>query len=731
MLHTREKSSFQDKSVASSSPPLSTKKKSAKISSGKNALTSRIVGMKIYNPNNYRALSADAELKGMEEAEIQQKKIDRFWGKDKEAYDCSRERMEMERENKRSEACEAHNKFLLHHAQWEADYQQKQLAMAYDEALVELEARKGYLSQIFSSKSSQEIMSYQWPLSKSVSAQHLSSQYSSSNAKYFGATGSRHLFNNRYGKQGAGKEQGLSIITTLSNPQQQTEEEEDDQMSILRQQQYFAALTTKMYGNNNGNSNGNGNESFSSGFNPYPIDFSSSIVTGNASMLDRMSLTLPESDMQVRISVHFDNGNKKSADVVESAMMQQQNTNNSSSNLAIRQSKSMSRDENINTSKSATMTLSSSNIKNKDELKMKALSAKAKAAAASKASLHVEALDGHPKYRWDQEVTLRAAFRALDTSGNRQYLSYSDFVDNIASNQIVNDLLLFTVFGSWLKRKQWNVFHDLFVNSENNSNNKDETTPLHPSSLNITLDDWIYAARNIAFENRKQRRHIRTETEHTQISNVSDNLQAEGWYASQSRRQSISSEKAATMSRVVSVGDVVFSLYGGGIMWLPAVVTKINEHDDISGISYDLSYFMTQQDLQQCRHDATARPLNILPSELPTQIFIPKPLALEKTVCENVYDMVDVERSNKLNANTLLEALRSKMMVRVISSSVALSMIVQGASSTDSAARSHILPLPIAEAFLSLFPSTISRSEFTEFALYAVDLHNFNRSRRK
>ena len=69
----------------------------------------RIAGIKNWVVN-FCPLSPNEESNYMEAAEHHQRRADRFWGKDKEASACRRERFEMDREQRRSEGCETYYK---------------------------------------------------------------------------------------------------------------------------------------------------------------------------------------------------------------------------------------------------------------------------------------------------------------------------------------------------------------------------------------------------------------------------------------------------------------------------------------------------------------------------------------------------------------------------------------------------------------------------------------------
>ncbi len=69
---------------------------------------------------------------------------------------------------------------------------------------------------------------------------------------------------------------------------------------------------------------------------------------------------------------------------------------------------------------------------------------------------HNAALDGHVLHKWDTEALLKMIFNKLD-EGKKGYLVVDDLV-RIANNEGIQELMVFTVFGSWVKKKQWRKF---------------------------------------------------------------------------------------------------------------------------------------------------------------------------------------------------------------------------------------------------------------------------------
>lgn len=70
--------------------------------------------------------------------------------------------------------------------------------------------------------------------------------------------------------------------------------------------------------------------------------------------------------------------------------------------------------------------------------------------------IHNPKVDGHPQFKWDQEIILKTVFRKLD-SRRRGFVTLED-VGQIAQNVPIQELLAFTVFGAWVKKRSWKKF---------------------------------------------------------------------------------------------------------------------------------------------------------------------------------------------------------------------------------------------------------------------------------
>jgi hypothetical protein len=101
-----------------------------------------------------------------------------------------------------------------------------------------------------------------------------------------------------------------------------------------------------------------------------------------------------------------------------------------------------------------------------------------------------DALEGHQLYKWDQEMMIQLTFNMLD-NGNKGYLSKED-ISIISYDTTVHDLLKYTVFWSIIKRREWNIFEELFASTNEtnqqigaaNNNNQPEDHQQHVSGQN-------------------------------------------------------------------------------------------------------------------------------------------------------------------------------------------------------------------------------------------------------
>jgi len=245
---------------------------------------------------------------------------------------------------------------------------------------------------------------------------------------------------------------------------------------------------------------------------------------------------------------------------------------------------------------------------------------------------HVPIIDGHIEHKWDQELMLNLAFIESDI-GNKGYLTLDELLEAVGSDS-VNELLRYTVFGSYLKLRHWWFFEDMYRNRSNmfvtieaevESNTPEQTIFCD----GVTYADWMNCAKRSSFESRVPLRHIRLQEEHMDIatSGLYPNIlsEEEELFTSPTGDPGIYyatvPEREHRCARLIEEGDCVWALHRGGSVWLPAVIKAINigaleinrDHDttSYSKFTYDLWHPLSQKELEQSRalnvSDSTSR----------------------------------------------------------------------------------------------------------------------------
>lgn len=195
-----------------------------------------------------------------------------------------------------------------------------------------------------------------------------------------------------------------------------------------------------------------------------------------------------------------------------------------------------------------------------------------------------EIMHGHPLYQWDQETLLRESFDALD--GDKSGLLTAAKLCKVAKNETVKKYLRYTVFGPFVKRRQWRAFLEVLL--------KENDSPEYAYADSISLDRFYEVALTLSLETYKPLEKIKTHTEYfTELSSPSENTV---YFAEQARSRNSVTERDLRIFKELYAGDVVWSLYKDGSQWLPAVIVQV--HDDYT---YDLRYPMSQNELRQFR----------------------------------------------------------------------------------------------------------------------------------
>ena len=208
-----------------------------------------------------------------------------------------------------------------------------------------------------------------------------------------------------------------------------------------------------------------------------------------------------------------------------------------------------------------------------------------------------QAYDGHPYFKWDQELILREVFDSLDVR-HVGALTAAD-VGRIASSSQLQYLLSFTVFGSLVKKRQWKQLLQALLGDGDVAvpGARNQST----SEAGLTIQKWFTAAMLLAQEKHKSLRHIRTEKEHLELLTFDGNNHSlDGKsvnFATCAREQHRRAARDTMLLGAVSVGSVVWALHGGGCTWMPAVVEAVHMED----LTLDVKFPLSQPQLRALR----------------------------------------------------------------------------------------------------------------------------------
>ncbi len=345
---------------------------------------------------------------------------------------------------------------------------------------------------------------------------------------------------------------------------------------------------------------------------------------------------------------------------------------------------------------------------------------------------HISACDGHVSYKWDQDLMLKLAFSRLVSVSNVKetpdvQLPLAPAIINIAKDLEIQDLLRYTMFSSWVKKKQWNMF-ELTAFADSNS--------VAPTKY-ISQDSWFEAARQASYEKNVLRKHIRADSEHKEIcihdatiQKMNSKQSVKGYYATKARDNLQVNEVLHHKARMLNVGDIVWGLHGKSVMWFPAVIERISSENDVK---YDLRYLLTTKELRDKRNDAVNRQYLSLPSENGDVITSLLACANERLLCERLFDVVDADKTGLCAIDNILTVLAAPEFKRVVDSTVALSMLMYGKTPTISIRRNTPV-IPFVNALKALYGSEtaangmIRKKAFIEFCAYCGDINRFNQA---
>jgi hypothetical protein len=496
---------------------------------------------------------------------------DRFWGIDHENKLKINNQKLMEKEHRLSLTMELYHKDLAQQQQWEDEYLRQTESDAYYNALDEEQKRMKYMKHLFKSNTSEAVCSYKWIKPTGTSQIIPEEAYSVPNKG-----GRNSNIGNKYSRPSH-----FDPTLDILNPDfvgNQT-------MFHLEGIQQARALSLDSIASADGGNNVN--ESSTLG----PILRGRATTPGIAQ--DKMMSIVDDGDgvPNTNIKNNIDGGTSKSVSQGQNGSflsmfgpdVNQENGGNGNGNGGFAMSKTIKKKKEIT-----------------DEMKRSS-----------------QAYDGHPYYKWDQELILREVFDSLDSE--QEGLLNPEHLAKLSSSLQLQYLLSFTVYGSWIKRKRWDLFlNSLFNdnnNSNDNSNNNNNGSPNANANANntvsitsdniytntINIQKWFRVALQLSKEKFKSIRHIRTENEHLESLTYDNNFHSLDGnsrnFAENARLLQDIASRDALVLNTLDIGDVVWGLHDGGCKWLPAVIEEIN----YDNLTYTLKYCLSQSQLRSAR----------------------------------------------------------------------------------------------------------------------------------
>ena len=658
-------------------------------------------------------LGEQMEFLGMHRAEAEQRSNkDAFWGVDKEAADRNLDRALMTQEFELSSAQEMLLKTKDQEMQWEEQYQAKLHDEAYRAAVKEMKVRRDYMQRLFAAETSQEVMSYVWNPDAHVPP--------------------LPVFHSP-GRGGGSLRPGGA---------QRLEESINDSMS-------GASSFVKILGG--------------STFDLPPLDHEYQ----RHLHLDGLQQSKALASAQVQQGLGTSLRNRSStAGVAEGAMSSSRKGGSAKTKVGGAGGMGVSMGGGVTVTPLVEAGASFANPADKEatRFKLTTTSGKATVLPPPASRKHNPYLDGHPKYGWDQEAALAAAFDLLDTS--RTGRLSMEHVSHIAKNTEVQALLRYTVLGSTAKKKNWQVFRSMFPYEE----------------AYIGVNEWLAAANTASAEHRVSLHLIRTEDMHIRIVNsqqpnkdsevgwqwlVSSSAGAKkaegGWFAENARALLFRREQQAMLKNGLRSGDVVWALHGRGVVWMQAVVESVNEADGACDLIYPLSPVtisrlressMTRKLVRQSYQSGNqpkssssgnqrveSAALGSIQSEM---VALAEKSLPELHVCGAVFDFLFGERAPQfvsaillisglynptngirllVDGNTILSSIAPRLSVEVMDRiSQALATFLSSPTQ-DAALRQDLFP-PLAQVFCNSFRAQeyqITKADFCSFCTLVRD----------
>lgn len=269
---------------------------------------------------------------------------------------------------------------------------------------------------------------------------------------------------------------------------------------------------------------------------------------------------------------------------------------------------------------------------------------------------HIPEVDGHPTHKWDQITALKQAFQELDYASTGEISRQDIYL--ISQNVTIQSLLRHTVFWSIVKRRQWSFFYSIF----------------HDNSDTITVFDWLNAAIVLAHECLPLSK-LRSDEEHMSVAaghGVWSDLLGLGQKSNYSHMQRDvihQNNRQAYLRRLLAPQDLVWALHNNGCVWLPAVIEKYH------GDKFNVRYLLTQEEVQSARNFTSTRQYVVSSQPAPEDVLSPKAFKTEAEVCEYVFNLLDVNKQQKLDIQQLVSQLREEKYKSIIASSASLQLL--------------------------------------------------------
>jgi hypothetical protein len=624
------------------------------------------------------------ELKNMRAAEHQQvdPEVDTFWGLDEEAERCSRECKNKLAEDASSEAWEAYMRQRSLIAQWDEEDVQTKYNEAYGQALVENRARQAYIKELHGVGITKEIMYYQWPTRSYV--------LPAPEPKRAGKRGGK-------GGASAGEQAMSQWDVSMENGDMGAS-------SMYQQPTYDESMDAMLFG-------------------IMQIDNQqSSVIHGEALQKTRSIEAQFEEGADLAASVL--KGKNVGTNIAERAMFPRAQPRDPSHGGGLEQSLGM-RMTKPNKGKFKGLLGGTAPENEMSGTSLNDGGHPNSLAMVGQTLPHVDELDGHPVYKWDQEMILRASFDLLvnnsDNDGEGGRLSLAYFILNMNQDE-VRDLLKFTVFGAWIKLRQWHMFETIFGGAEMEQDDDIYREEVSVGQMTLNMEGWLQAARAAASEEGVLPQHIRTQDEHKNIVKSSGpwlkilGVGNKAWFADMARDSIYRTSREAYLARRLNRGDFVWGLYGASCCWLPATVTRANDDG-----TFDLAYPLSSRGLQDARVAASSKELLQLPSMERTREHNPRPESDERTAVAFAFDLVDEERAGAVEPQQLLSALKSPRFEKIVKSSAALYLVFGALAGAESLEKNLVDTCSGLHA-----GGLIEKDAFVEYCMVATDLSTFN-----